>query len=85
MACNHGFADGNKRTTLILFHTLVSNSGYSLPEEDVKQQTIEAVILAVASRSMSFEELAAWFKLRLQRNSSPKPKKAPKKAPPSPI
>jgi len=30
MARNHGFADGNKRTTLILLHTLLQRSGYTL-------------------------------------------------------
>ena len=28
MASNHGFADGNKRTTLILTHSLITNSNY---------------------------------------------------------
>jgi prophage maintenance system killer protein len=27
---SHGFTDGNKRTTLILLHTLITNSGYRL-------------------------------------------------------
>ena len=30
VAGNHGFADGNKRTTLILVHTLLTKSGYRL-------------------------------------------------------
>ncbi|MBM3541298.1 MAG: type II toxin-antitoxin system death-on-curing family toxin, partial [Alphaproteobacteria bacterium] len=30
MATNHGFADGNKRTTVILLDTLLTKSGYRL-------------------------------------------------------
>jgi prophage maintenance system killer protein len=30
MSGNHGFVDGNKRTTIILAHLLLSKSGYSL-------------------------------------------------------
>ncbi|MCH7539555.1 MAG: Fic family protein [Proteobacteria bacterium] len=30
MATNHGFTDGNTRTSLILMHTLLVKSGYEL-------------------------------------------------------
>jgi death on curing protein len=69
MAGNHGFMDGNKRTTLLLLHTLVSKSGYELVplgDEDW-QRAVEDVILAVASHSISFEGLTDWFKPRLRR------------------
>jgi death on curing protein len=69
MAGNHGFIDGNKRTTLILLHTLVTNSGYELVplcNED-RDQIVEDVILSVASGSASFEELADWFNLRIHQ------------------
>lgn len=33
MAANRGFADGNNRTTLLLVHTLITNSGYRLIAE----------------------------------------------------
>ena len=71
MGGNHGFVDGNKRTTLILLHTLLRNSGYNLVpmgEEDI-EQAVEDVILAVAdSGSISLEELMEWFKARLKRH-----------------
>jgi death-on-curing protein len=68
MARNHGFADGNKRTTLILLHTFVTNSGYrieTLSGEDI-QQAVEDVILAVVSDGMKYDALATWFRLRLK-------------------
>ena len=68
MAGNHGFVDGNKRTTLTLVHTLISNSGYSLVamgDEDI-QEAIEGIILRAASHAIEIEELIEWFRLRLR-------------------
>jgi death-on-curing protein len=79
MARNHGFADGNKRTTVILLDLLVQNSGYSLEpvgEEDI-EQALEETVVKVADGKMSFDDLASWFKLRLHLV---KKKKTPKKA-----
>ena len=69
MAGNHGFADGNKRTTLILVHTLISKSGYSLVavEGEVMQEAIEEIILRAASGTVEIGEITEWFRLRLQR------------------
>jgi death-on-curing protein len=64
MARNHGFADGNKRTTVILLDILVQNSGYSLEpvgEEDI-EKALEETIVKVADGKMPFEDLASWFK-----------------------
>jgi death-on-curing protein len=44
MAGNHGFVDGNKRTTLILLYTLLSKSGYELVlpfGNELRQQTVK--------------------------------------------
>jgi death-on-curing protein len=68
MAGNHGFADGNKRTTLILLHTLVSNSGYRLRPlagEDL-DQAIEDIIIAATSARTSIQDLIDWFQLRIE-------------------
>jgi death on curing protein len=68
MAGNHGFADGNKRTTLLLLHDLISNSGYQLlplEDEDLNQQ-IENVILAAATGSMTVQQLMDWFRPRIK-------------------
>jgi death-on-curing protein len=67
MAGNHGFADGNKRTTLILLHALIKNSGYRLVPigtEDI-EQAVEDVILAAAASNISMTELTEWFRPRL--------------------
>jgi death on curing protein len=67
MAGNHGFADGNKRTALILLHTLIRNSGYELVainDEDL-EQSVEDIILAATSSSTSVQELMKWFQPRI--------------------
>lgn len=66
---NHGFADGNKRTAVILLNLLVERSGYRLRAEGCAaiQRAVEDMILAVARGQLSFEELVAWFERRLAR------------------
>ncbi len=59
MAGNHGFADGNKRTTLILLHTLIRNSGYrlkALDNEDI-EQSLEDIIVAASSNATPMKTL----------------------------
>jgi prophage maintenance system killer protein len=71
MASNHGFADGNKRTTLILLHNFVQNSGYRLVaanEEDL-ERAVEDIILAAASSNTSIQQLMDWFEPRIERAS----------------
>jgi death-on-curing protein len=67
MATNHGFADGNKRTTLILTDTLITMSGYELVavHGDIEAE-IEELLLSVAAH-MSFGEIVRWFKDRLRK------------------
>jgi death on curing protein len=72
MAGNHGYADGNKRTTLLLLHDLIRNSGYELVplgDEDI-EQAVGDVIVSAASGSASFKELETWFKPRIRRPAS---------------
>lgn len=70
MSSNHGFADGNKRTTLLLLETLLERSGYRLvpgaPQESLELAT-EQMILDVVTHQLSFDELVAWLKLRIAR------------------
>jgi death on curing protein len=70
MAGNHGFADGNKRTTLILLHTLLTKSGYALKPaktgEDM-QDVAEKMILDSVTKIMSFDDLVEWFRTRIRR------------------
>lgn len=68
MVGNHGFADGNKRTAVILLNLLVERSGYRLRagERGVTiQQEVEGMILAVARSQLSFDELAGWIAKRV--------------------
>lgn len=70
MATNHGFADGNKRTTLILLHTLLTRSGYQLKltEEDASlDQAAEEMVVAVVTHDISFKGLVGWLEARLKR------------------
>jgi prophage maintenance system killer protein len=69
MASNHGFVDGNKRTTLLLLHDLISNSGYqlkALDNEDLNQ-AVENIILAAASSTITIQQLMDWFQPRIER------------------
>jgi death on curing protein len=69
MAGNHGFADGNKRTTLILLHTLIANSGYRLngpPDENI-EQSLEDIIVAASSAATPMQTLLDWFRSRLEK------------------
>ena len=61
---NHGFVDGNKRTAVYLVELLSVRSGYRLAVEDL---VLADIITAVARGQMGYEELATWFKGRLER------------------
>jgi death-on-curing protein len=70
VARNHGFADGNKRTALILVYTLIRESGFSLvPADDGEalDKAGEDMVLAVVKDRMSFDDLTEWFKKRIVR------------------
>jgi death-on-curing protein len=70
MAGNHGFADGNKRTTLILLHNLLARSGYQLvpaTKRESLQSAAEKMILRSVVRELTFDDVAAWVKKRLRR------------------
>ena len=64
VATNHGFADGNKRTSLYLVELLLQRSGYELVEDDL---AIADTIVAVAAGDMDYEALAQWFRERVVR------------------
>jgi death on curing protein len=69
IAMNHGFADGNKRTALLMLWLLLERSGYALvfPNSAAMNQQLEAMVLAVAEHQMAFNDIAAWIKARLIR------------------
>ena len=60
---NHGFVDGNKRTAVYLVELLAVRSGYRLAVEDL---VLADVMIAVARGELDYEELATWFKGRLE-------------------
>jgi death-on-curing protein len=69
MAGNHGFTDGNKRTTLLLLHTMLIRSGYALQPANAResiQETAEQMILDSVNHVLSFEELVDWFRERIR-------------------
>ena len=64
MVGNHGFADGNKRTTVILLNLLLERSGYRLTPSSRHgsiQNEVEAMVLDVAKGRLSFDDLVVWF------------------------
>ena len=70
MVGNHGFADGNKRTTLILLDLLLERSGYRLAPSERHgsiQKDVEDMILDVARNQLSFDDLVEWFGKRITR------------------
>ncbi len=68
IVCNHGFADGNKRTSLYLVELLVQRSGYEFVEDD---DVIADTIISVARGETGYEDLADWFRERLVRLGEP--------------
>ena len=70
MAGNHGFTDGNKRTTLLLLNLLLERSGYRLTPSEGDgsiQKEVEYMILDVARKQLSFDDLVEWFRKRITR------------------
>ena len=64
---NHGFADGNKRTAVLLLDVLLENSGYklnSLSEEDTND-TLEELAVNVASGQLEKSQIEQWFYARV--------------------
>ena len=65
---NHGFVDGNKRTAVYLVEVLAGRSGYRLVVED---PLLADVVTDVARGDLDYEELATWFKGRLESVAEP--------------
>ena len=66
MVGNHGFTDGNKRTSWILVEILIERSGYYLNIDD--DEPIDDLVVKVASNELNFDDLMAWFTPRLIRS-----------------
>jgi death-on-curing protein len=65
---NHGFTDGNKRTTYLLMYVLLDNSDYELVffENDIYFE-IANMIVAAADGRMAFDDLVVWFRGHIRR------------------
>jgi prophage maintenance system killer protein len=70
MSTNHGFADGNKRTTVILLHLLVSKSGYGImpiSDRGSPSEEVEEMVLGVVNHDLNYDGLVEWFRQRLYK------------------
>jgi death-on-curing protein len=61
---NHGFADGNKRTSLILLTLLLTRSGFKLLATN---EEAENMVVDVVTKQLTFNELVAWFRVRIRK------------------
>ena len=61
---NHPFSDGNKRTGYALAIVFLLDNGLAFTGSDI--ESVEAM-LAVAEGTMSEDDLAAWFRARVER------------------
>ena len=63
LARNHGFNDGNKRTAWVAARVFLADNGKSISFDRLEAiQTMEGV----AAGRVSEEQLAEWFRLRLE-------------------
>jgi death-on-curing protein len=71
MANNHGFIDGNKRTTLILADLLIDKSGYDLVPLGVEdlETAMENLVVSTADGQLRFPQLEEWFQARLRKRN----------------
>lgn len=69
MVGNHGFVDGNKRTSLILVNILVERSGYFLYLSSDEQ--LDDVIVDVAKGDLGYDALVDWFRDHLIKLDKP--------------
>jgi death-on-curing protein len=66
---NHGFADGNKRTTIILLHTLLTRGGYKIfPYGNIEdiEEAVEQAVVDVVTGKLAFDDLVAWLRVRIR-------------------
>lgn len=58
---NHGFVDGNKRTAMYAMAAWLEREGYST---EAARGELRDLALAIASRSLGIDEIAAWLEKR---------------------
>jgi death on curing protein len=57
LARNHPFADGNKRTALVVMETFLALNGFQLKSGNI---VVAALIMELAAGDINEEQLAAW-------------------------
>lgn len=68
MVRNHGFVDGNKRTSFLVLMLLIRRSGYTLTGlRQTPYVELERLILELANSHPPLERVVSWFKSRLVR------------------
>ncbi|MCZ6455412.1 MAG: type II toxin-antitoxin system death-on-curing family toxin [Alphaproteobacteria bacterium] len=72
LATNHGFVDGNKRTTVYLMDLLLERSGYTLSaiEPNSLADEVEQMIMDVVTHRIDFDDLVEWFQNRIERKEN---------------
>jgi len=63
IACNHPFIDGNKRTAAVVGETFLTINGFELKANDAD---LVICFLELAAGELSEEELADWFRERIE-------------------
>jgi death-on-curing protein len=73
IATNHAFNDGNKRTSIILTHLLLDQSGYSLEpidaDEDLERALEDFVVDAIVTDKLSIDAITEWLAPRIRAAS----------------
>lgn len=66
LARNYGFVDGNKRTAWVIARLFLADHGYKL-----QYNPLEAIRMmeTVAAGTLTEEQIAAWFRQRIQKSS----------------
>jgi len=67
---NHGFVDGNKRTAIILLHTLLTLSGYKLfayGNTETIEDALEQAVVDVVTGKVAFNGLVSWLRARIRK------------------
>ncbi len=68
IARNHPFADGNKRTALVVMETFLGLNGFQFSSENL---AVAAMILELAAGTITEDELAAWITDDIEPLGSP--------------
>ena len=70
IATNHAFNDGNKRTSIILMHLLLDQSGYTLEpidaDEDLEQALEDFIVEAIVTEKLSVDAITEWLSPRVR-------------------